>query len=277
MSTIPEVMLSDGQKIPSIGFGCYKVENQNILDRAIALGYRLFDTASFYGNETLVGEAVRRSIHPRSEFFVTSKVWKTQMGAQKTRRALGDSLKKTGLESLDLYLIHWPRPDLSCDWQPILRDTWKEMEQAAETGKVRSIGVSNFFPHHLDVIMQDATIKPVVNQIEFHPGYRQPETVEFCQKHGIIVQAWSPLARGRLNDNQLLYELSLKYQKTLSQICIRFALQHNVLPIIKTNSENRLAENLQVFDFELEADDMEKLDSMPLAGWSGENPDYPNQ
>lgn len=275
MNKIPLNALSDGNSIPQIGFGCYKIENTLILDQAIRLGYRLFDTASFYENERLVGEAIQRSGKARNEFFITSKIWKTQMGGENTRKALAETLNQLQMESLDLYLIHWPRPNLICDWEPILRDTWQAMEAAVQSGSVRSIGVSNFFPHHLEVILKVAGIKPVLNQIEFHPGYMQKDVLEFCRNNKIAVQAWSPLARGRLNNSELLIKLAKKYNRSLPQLCIRFALQQGVLPIIKTNSQVRLAENIQVFDFELEESDLQRISEMPLTGWSGENPDQP--
>lgn len=268
--------LNNHVRIPKIGFGTYKAaENgdESIIREAIHQGYTLFDTASFYENEAIVGSAIKKSGLPRDHFFLTSKLWKTQMGYQNTLQAFTDSCKQLRTDYLDLYLIHWPRPDLTCDWKKIVMETWKALEELYDEKKVRAIGVSNFLPHHLDVILNSCKIIPAVDQIEFHPGYTQMETVNFCQSLRIQVEAWSPIGRARLIDNPLLKEIAAKYNKSVPQLCIRFSLQNNVLPLPKASSPERMAQNLDVFDFEISEEDMEKIIAMPVIGWSGEHPD----
>ena len=268
--------LNNNVRIPKIGFGTYKAaENgdESVIKEAIRQGYTLFDTASFYENEAIVGSAVKKSGLPRDHFFLTSKLWKTQMGYQNTLQAFNDSCKQLKTDYLDLYLIHWPRPDLVCDWKKIVVETWKALEELYDEKKVRAIGVSNFLPHHLDVILNSCKIMPAVDQIEFHPGYTQTETVNFCRSLRIQVEAWSPIGRARLIDNPLLKEIAAKYNKSVPQLCIRFSLQNNVLPLPKASSPERMAQNLDVFDFEISEEDMEKIMAMPVTGWSGEHPD----
>ena len=268
--------LNNNVRIPKIGFGTYKAaENgdESVIKEAIRQGYTLFDTASFYENEAIVGSAVKKSGLPRDHFFLTSKLWKTQMGYQNTLQAFNDSCKQLKTDYLDLYLIHWPRPDLVCDWKKIVVETWKALEELYDEKKVRAIGVSNFLPHHLDVILNSCKIMPAVDQIEFHPGYTQTETVNFCRSLRIQVEAWSPIGRARLIDNPLLKEIAAKYNKSVPQLCIRFSLQNNVLPLPKASSPERMAQNLDVFDFEISEEDMEKIMAMPVTGWSREHPD----
>ena len=189
--------LANGVEIPAVGFGTYKAadgQDEAVISEAIRQGYRHLDTASAYLNEEAVGKAVRESGIPREEFFITSKVWRSRLGYESTRKEFETSLKKLGTDYLDLYLIHWPRPeDLSAEWRELDVETWKAMEELYRAGKVRAIGVSNFLPHHLNNLMERTGIVPVVNQLEFHPGYIQKAAVDFSQRLGIQVEAWSPI------------------------------------------------------------------------------------
>lgn len=208
------IVLSNGLSIPAVGFGTYKTGDGDsaVLSNAIAQGYRHFDTASFYGTETALGQAVAESDIPREDFFLTSKLWKTEMGYDAALRAFDATLERLGTDYLDLYLIHWPRPDLELeDWAKLDRETWRALERLYESGLVRAIGVSNFLPHHLEPILASANVAPMVDQLEFHPGYTQDEAVAFCQNHSILVEAWSPLGRNRLTGNGVLTRLAAEH------------------------------------------------------------------
>ena len=277
-SPATQFVLSNGLSIPSVGFGTYKTGAGDgaVLSNAIAQGYRHFDTASFYGTEEALGRAVAERDIPREDFFLTSKLWKTEMGYDAALRAFDATLERLGTGYLDLYLIHWPRPDLELeDWAKLDRETWRALERLYESGLVRAIGVSNFLPHHLEPILASANVAPMVDQLEFHPGYTQDETVAFCQSHNILVEAWSPLGRNRLAGNGVLARLAAGHGVSPAQICLRFALQRGVLPLPKSSSPERMAENLDLFSFSLTEKDMAALNAMPQTGWSGEHPDRP--
>ena len=269
--------LNNGMKIPCVGFGTYKAAERNngeVLKTAIEAGYRYFDTASFYQTEDFLGQAIRESNLPREDFFLVSKMWKDEMGYQQTKDALEKSLKRLGTDYLDIYLIHWPRPsDLNAEWRALDVETWKALEDLYKSKKVRAIGVSNFLPHHLNNLLERTSITPMVNQLEFHPGYMQKAAVDFCKQMGIQVEAWSPIGRARVLKEPLLMELAEKYQVSVAQICIRFALQCGVLPLPKSSSSERMHQNLDVFGFEIEENDMYQLMTLPQIGWSGEHPD----
>ena len=269
--------LSNGQKIPAVGFGTYKAadgEDAAVLSAAVDCGYRHFDTASFYGTERALGRALAECGLPRGEFFLTSKVWKTEMGYDNALRAFDASLARLGTDYPDLYLIHWPRPDLErSDWAALDLDTWRALEDLYEAGRVKAIGVSNFLPSHLEPLLASASVAPMVDQIEFHPGYTQQATLDYCAAHGIQVEAWSPIGRARLLSDPLLTEMAGRYGVSVAQICLRFALQKGVLPLPKSANPDRMAQNLDLFSFSLAEEDMAALDAMPRAGWSGEHPD----
>ena len=270
-------ILANGVEIPAVGFGTFRVKEGNgeqIISDAIAQGYRHLDTAAFYFNEEEVGNAVRKSGIPREKFFITSKVWRDNLGYEETHKAFEESLKKLHVDYLDLYLMHWPRPtDLSAEWKNLDVETWKAMEELYRAGKVRAIGVSNFLPHHLNNLMDRTGIIPLVNQLEFHPGYIQKAAVDFCQRLGIRVEAWAPLGRAKVFEDPLLTELAEKYHVSVAQICVRFALQCGVLPLPKSSSPERMKQNLDVFGFEIEDDDMHRLMTLPQIGWTGHHPD----
>lgn len=278
LSPATNFLLSNDLSIPAVGFGTYKTGDGDgdVLSNAIAQGYRHFDTASFYGTEAALGQAVAESDIPREDFFLTSKLWKTEMGYDAALRAFDATLERLGTDYLDLYLIHWPRPDLELeDWAKLDRETWRALERLYESGLVRAIGVSNFLPHHLEPLLASANVAPMVDQLEFHPGYTQDEAVAFCQNHNILVEAWSPLGRNRLTGNGVLTRLAAEHGVSPAQICLRFALQRGVLPLPKSSSPERMAENLDLFSFSLTVEEMEALSTMPQTGWSGEHPDRP--
>ena len=272
-------VLKNGVAIPAVGFGTYKATAQGpeALETAIKAGYRHFDTASFYGNEAILGETVRKSGIPRRDFFITTKLWKADMGYETTLRAAENSLKALGTDYLDLYLIHWPRPDLSADWRTLDAETWRAMEKLYEDGLCRAVGVSNFLVPHLENIERSCKVLPMVNQIEFHPGYLQWETVAYCHKNGILPEAWSPLGRGRVLNHPLLCEIAAGYGVSAAQLCVRFALQNGVLPLVKSTSAARIRENFSVFSFTITESDMDAIRGLPACGWSGEHPDRVRQ
>ena len=203
--------LNNGVKIPCVAYGTYKAKDENgadIISAAVEEGYRYFDTASYYETEEYVAEAIRRSGFPREDFFIATKLWKEQMGYEAALEAFEKSLKCLNTDYIDLYLIHWPKPTPDYkDWKQLDLDTWRALEMLYKEGKVRAIGVSNFLPHHLDNILKHCEIKPMVDQIEYHAGYTQEATVQYCKQHDILVQAWSPISRGRIFHDVTLVEL----------------------------------------------------------------------
>lgn len=269
--------LNNGVQIPCMGFGTYKASKgstSKIIETAVRCGYRYLDTASFYQTETYVGEAVKTSKIPRKDFFLVSKVWKDEMGYDNTLRAFERTLKNLQTDYLDLYLIHWPKPSPDCEnWKTLDIETWKALEKLYHEKRVRAIGVSNFLPHHIENLLEVCEVVPAVDQLEFHPGYTQEAAVRYCQEHDILVQAWSPLGRRRIMDDELIRALAEKHQVTQAQICLRYALQKGVVPIPKASSEERMKNNQDIFRFELTKTEMQKLDTMPPVGWSGEHPD----
>ena len=260
--------LNNDMKIPCVGFGTYKAaggNNVEVLKTAIEAGYRYFDTASFYQTESNL---------PREDFFLVSKMWKDEMGYQQTKDALEKSLKRLGTDYLDIYLIHWPRPSADCEnWKELDLETWRAMEELQKEGKIRGLGLSNFLPHHIKNILENGTVKPVVNQLELHPGYMQQAAVQYCKEHGIQMQAWSPIGRRRILEDGLILELAGKYQVSPAQLCLRFLLQNDIIPLPKSSSMERMKQNMDLFHFEISEEDVSRLATMPQAGWSGEHPD----
>ncbi len=269
--------LTNGVTIPSIGYGTWQSPDSEItvegVKTAVSVGYRHIDAAAVYGNEQNVGKGIAECGIPREELFITSKVWNTERGYEKTLAAFEKTIKDLGVSYLDLYLIHWPAASHMFDnWEEINLETWRAMTDLYKAGKIRAIGVSNFKPHHLKALME-TEIKPMVNQIEFHPGLLQKDTISFCRENGILTEGWSPLGTGRMLNNPVLMEIAEKYGRTPAQICIRWCIQHNVLPLPKSVTPSRIKENLKVFDFGIDTEDMERIDALNNFGGSGLNPD----
>ena len=273
---IPTFTLKNGVSIPSVGYGTWAVTEEQCVQavlEAVEAGYRHIDTASYYGTEEPIGRALKRCPVKREELFLTTKAWKSELGYDNILRAFDASLKRLGVDYVDLYLLHWPRPEGECpDWEALDRESWRALERLYREGRTRAIGVSNFLPHHLENLLREAQVAPMADQIEFHPGYPQWETVEYCRAHGIQVEAWSPMGRGRLREEPLLLELAEKYGVSLGQICLRFALECGVIPLPKSVNRGRMAENLSL-DFTLSPEDVERIRTMPQTGWSGLHPD----
>lgn len=270
--------MHNGKKIPCIGYGTYKTSGAEVYDAVIAAvkaGYRHIDTAAYYKNEEGVGKAVRECGIPREELFITSKVWNTDRGYEKTKKAFADSLERLGLEYLDLYLIHWPanKKQFGDEAKRINAETWRALEELYVEGKVKAIGLSNFLPHHIEELMETASIKPVVDQIEFHPGWAQIEISEYCQRNDIVVEAWSPLGRSSALENEVLRNIGAKYGKETAQVCIRWVMQHGILPLPKTVNPDRMVKNADVFDFELTAEEMRTIDGLKNLGGQCALPD----
>ena len=277
MKATDNFTLSNGVTIPCIGFGTWQIESNiaaQCVKTAIETGYRHIDTAAIYKNEVAVGKGIAESGVARKDLFVTSKVWNSERGYKKTLAAFNKTLSDLGLEYLDLYLIHWPATQKrTSEWQKLNSDTWRAFEKLYKDGRIRAIGVSNFLSHHLTPLIENAQIIPMVNQLEFHPGYMQAEAVETSRKNKMLVQAWSPLGTGKMLDNPTLMEIAKKYQKSVAQICIRWCLQNETLPLPKSTNAGRIKENLNVFDFEISKADMETINAMPYFGGSGLHPD----
>ena len=265
--------LNNGLKMPWLGFGVFKVpegeEVENSIKSALETGYRHIDTAALYGNERGVGKAIRASGVPREEIFLTTKVWNDNQRKQRIHEAFEESLDRLGTEYVDLYLIHWPV-------KGFYLDTWKKMEEIYKSGKAKAIGVSNFLVHQLEDILDDCQIVPAVNQVEFHPFLLQPELLKFCQSRNIQLEAWAPLIQGGfagVRDFELIAE---KYQKSPAQVLLRWDLQHQVVTIPKSTNPKRIAENADIFDFELSAEDMLKIDQLDKGKRVGPDPDHFN-
>jgi 2,5-diketo-D-gluconate reductase A len=271
MPTSPLLSLSDGRAIPQLGLGVYKVSDAEATEAvsvALNAGYRHIDTAAFYENEVGVGRAVRESDVDRHEVFVTSKVWQNDHGYDETRRAFDTSLQKLGFDYLDLYLIHWPAPR-----QDRYVDTWRALESLKADGVVRSIGVSNFHPHHLERLAQESSEVPVINQVELHPWLQQAEVRAYDSAHGIATEAWSPLARGRILDDETLAALAAKHNRSPAQIVLRWQLDLGNVVIPKSITPDRIRQNIDVFDFTLDDDDRARIAALDSGYRTGKDPD----
>ena len=246
--------LENGMKIPVLGFGTYKMGGSSdleVLKGAIKAGYRYFDTASIYETER-----------------IATKAWIDERGYREVQAAMDRSLQRLQMDYLDLYLIHWPKSSLKeTDWKERDIETWRAMEELCMAGKVRGLGLSNFLPNHLDVILKHAKLKPQVDQLEIHPGYSQEAAVAYGQSKGVRMQAWSPLGRGDTIHNEMMSMFTEKYGKSASQICLRFLIQKGIIPLVKSSSIEHMKQNMEVFDFELSTVDMQILSCMPLSFW----------
>lgn len=271
-------ILQNGVAVPALGYGTWQTPDGSVardgVAAALRLGYRHVDTAFAYGNEQSVGEGIRLSGVSRSDIFLTTKHWVTERGYEKTKAAIDTSLKNLGVDYLDLYLIHWPCvAKVSPEWKEINASTWRAFEDAYKAGKLRAIGVSNFQKKHLEALAETAEILPMVNQIEFHPGFTQMDNVRYAQEHGMLVEAWSPLGCGAVLGDARLAAIAGKYGKSVAQLCLRFALQNDVLPLSKSVHEDRIASNAQLFDFEIDAEDMAAIAAIEGLGYSGYAPE----
>jgi 2,5-diketo-D-gluconate reductase A len=262
--------LNNGQQIPRLGLGVYKVE-QDIADslivKAIETGYRRIDTAAFYDNELEVGAGIRKSGVDREEIFVTTKIWKDGQGKAHTADAIEESLDRLKLGYVDMLLIHWPHPAMD-----LYRETWEVFTEYLSTGRVRGIGVSNFEPEHLALLADSSDVVPAINQVELNPSFQQPLVRAYNTEHGIHTEAWSPIARGRDNQHPVIVGLTQKHGKTAAQVILRWHLQLGNLVIPKTVNPDRLLENISVFDFELDNDDMAAIAGMDTGVRTGLDP-----
>jgi len=272
------VTLANGVSMPVLGFGTYKSTErfgQRTLETALACGYRSFDTAALYRNEGELGDALAASGLARRTVFLSSKVPQDDLGYDQAMTHFERTLSLLRTDYLDLYLIHWPTERRGSDeWRREDSDTWRALEKLYEQGAVRAIGVSNFLPHHLLHLFTSARVAPSVNQIEFHPGYTQWYLVEFCRKHEIFPEAWSPMGRGRLLRVSLLERMAGRYGKSAAQLCVRFALQSGLAALPKASTAQHMRENLDVFDFTISEEDMSRLSTLPQCGWSGKHADF---
>lgn len=264
------VRLNNGVAMPYLGLGVWQSKNGeeviNAVKWALEAGYRHIDTASIYKNERGVGEAIQQSDIPRKHIFVTSKVWNADQGYENTLKAFDATLERLGVDYLDLYLIHWPVKGK-------YKETWRALEHLYREERVKAIGVSNFLQHHLEDLLPETNITPMVNQMEFHPHLVQQDLINFCHSHEIQYEAWSPLMQGQIFDLQVFKDLAEKYGKTIAQIVLRWDLQKGVITIPKSINQNRIIENSQLFDFELSTADMEKIDQLDKAKRVGPDPD----
>lgn len=269
MVNIPKITLNDQVEIPALGLGTYKNTDEKIcidtVEKAIELGYRHIDTASIYQNEAFIGKALKNANVPREELFVVSKLWNSHHGYDEALRAFEKTLKDLQLDYLDMYMIHWPKPDNI--------ETWKAFEKLYEEKLIRTLGVCNFKMYHLEDMMAYTNIKPSVNQVEYHPQFTQNEVHDFCKLHNIRLEAWAPLMKGEILSNNLVQDIAKKYDKTPAQVILRWDTQKDVITIPKTVHAHRLEENMNIFDFELSKEDILAIDGLNKDRRIGPDPD----
>ncbi len=261
------ISLNDGSTIPVLGLGVYLAtggDEITAVSHALKIGYRHIDTAAMYGNEEGVGQALADSGVPRDDIYLTTKVWNEQIRRGETSASVDDSLARLGVASVDLMLLHWP-----VDGRV---QAWKDLIAAKEDGRVKAIGVSNFLPEHLEELIDATGVVPVINQVEYHPWIEPTNIIDACKRHDIVVEAWSPLMRGRLAEEPVLVELAAELGRTEAQVALRWLLQKDVVVIPKSVTPSRIKSNAQLFDFELDADAMERLDNMERRGRVGPDP-----
>ena len=270
---VPRIPLNDGHSIPQLGFGVFKVdpaETERIVTDALEVGYRHLDTARIYGNEEGVGRALAASGIPREELFITTKLWNDDQGTQSVFDAFDRSLERLGLDVLDLYLIHWPVPA-----QDRYVETWRAFEQLRDSGRVRSIGVSNFMAPHLRRLIDETDVVPAIDQIELHPAHQQPATVDFAREHGIAIESWGPLGQGKypLLEMPEVTDAAAAHGRTPAQVVVRWHLQRGFIVFPKSNRRERMAENFDVLDFELDDAQMAAITGLEREGRVGADPD----
>ncbi|OFI36940.1 2,5-diketo-D-gluconic acid reductase [Arthrobacter sp. SW1] len=270
MSTVPTITLNNGVEMPQLGFGVFQVPDEETtaaVAAALEAGYRSIDTAAIYGNERGVGKALANSGIDRAELFITSKVWNSDQGYEETLAAYDASLEKLGLEYLDLYLIHWPAPA-----NDRYLDTWKALEKLHADGRVRAIGVSNFEPDQLQRVLEAGTVVPTVNQVELHPALQNRAVQAFGAEHGIATEAWSPLAQGAALKDPAVLAIAEAHGRTPAQVILRWHLQQGRVVIPKSVTPSRIAENFDVFGFELGAEELAAIDALERDGRTGPHP-----
>lgn len=259
--------LNNGYEIPSVGFGTWRMKDADECEKAIISaienGYRHIDTAAFYMNEPMIGKAIKKSGVKREDLFITSKLWNTEHTYEKTMKAFMKTCEDLQVEYLDLYLIHWPRPIAFRDnWEEANAEVWRAFEELYNAGKIKAIGLSNFLPKHIDALLKTAKVKPMVNQIEIHPGLDRSDVIDYCRDKAIQLEAWAPFAVGSTFNIPELKSLSAKYNRPISQIVLRWFLQNRIVPLPKSVTPQRIAENINVYDFELSAEDMALIDNI---------------
>ncbi|WP_291072444.1 aldo/keto reductase [Empedobacter sp. UBA5637] len=269
--------LSNGIEIPAIGFGTWLLEGEKVIEPlkiALTKGYTHIDTAAIYKNEKEIGTVLKAENVDRSKLFITSKCWNSERGYEKAMAAFEQTLADLQTDYLDLYLIHWPANETQFpdNWAELNAGTWRAFEEIYKSGKAKAIGVSNFNINHLEALFETAEIKPMVNQIEIHPGHSQPELVDFCRQNDLLVEAWSPLGSGRILENELIVSLADKYNVSVGQICINYCLAKEILPLPRSSSEKNIEANLTSNNFKLSVEDVKAIDEMPADGFSGLNP-----
>ena len=275
MSEVPNIALSGGQTIPQLGFGVFQIEpadTAEAVERALEVGYRHIDTAEMYGNEKEVGEGIRNAGVDRESVFVTSKLNNGAHRPDDAREAIDESLSELGFDHLDLFLIHWPLPTL---YDGDFVSTWTALEDAHRDGKLRSIGVSNFQVDHLERLEEEANVTPAVNQIELHPYFRNAAVDEYGKRNGIATEAWSPIAQGKVLDDEAITEIAEQRDKTPAQVVLRWQIEHGNIVFPKSVTPERMAENFEIFDFELAPHEIERIDGLDRGedGRTGPHPD----
>ncbi len=274
--------LNSGLKLPALGFGTYNPkggDNVKIVRTALEAGYRFFDSASLYETERALGQAVKESGIPREELIIETKLWIDEMGYEGAKAACDRSLERLQTDYLDIFMLHWPRQTgaMDEDWKKLDLETWQALEELVAEGKVRNLGCCNFLPHHLENLLANCKIKPVVDQLELHPGYSQEAAVAYCLAHDIRPMAWSPLGRGKehaMAGNDILRRMAEHYGRSMAQVSLRFLYQKGILSIPKASTMEHMKANMDIFDFELSADDLWMLSCMPQTAWLGEHPDF---
>lgn len=274
------IKLNNGVEIPCVGYGTFRTDpavTAQAVQDAIAAGYRHIDTAKVYENEAGVGQGIKAAGVPREELFVTSKLWNTDRGYEATKAAFQASLDRLGLDYLDLYLIHWPANEkqFGADAAKINAETWRAMEELYEAGKIRAIGLSNFMPHHVAELLKTAKIKPMVDQIEVHPGWTHAEEIKKLQAMDIVVEAWGPLGGqgATVLVDPTMQKIAAAHGKSTAQVSLRWILQQGVVPLPKSVHVDRLKKNMELFDFELSNEEMQTIAALPNLGGQCKDPD----